>query len=279
MLPDEAEARAKLSELFRKQFAEMDELHDFSVKLIPFPLRIDAQPHLDRSTVDVALALYVKASRQFRGIQLLCEAGLGTDAYALARNLFETTLAVCFVLQPRFIPKRNGRRLTRVKGKPLSSRFRARLYIANLAFEQERMLRHWRTTTGLRRVAARTTDASIRKRVIDAEAVIGPDWTERLKQSHSYSGLSIKDLADSLNLRTSHATFYRSASWSTHATDAEAFFSAELTLDIAPSPRGITGAAGAASVLLLRCIDLLNHRLRRGHDSEVTKFARRIGAV
>ena len=92
MLPDEREARAKLLELFGHEFAQMSELHDFSVSLIPFPLRIEARRNLDKSTADVALALYVKACRQFRAIQLLCEGGLGGDAWALARNLFESSL-------------------------------------------------------------------------------------------------------------------------------------------------------------------------------------------
>lgn len=136
MLPGEAEARAKLLQLFDHEFAQMSELHDFSVGIISFPLRIESRPDLDRSTADVALALYVKACRQFRGIQLLCEGGLGSDAWALARNLFETTLAVCFVLQPRFTPKRDGKRVPKVKGKPLSSRLRAnafRKFVASIS--------------------------------------------------------------------------------------------------------------------------------------------------
>lgn len=75
MLPDEAEARAKLLELFRSEFVQMSELYDLSVRLISFPLKIAARPSLDKSTADVALALYVKACRQRRAIQLLCEAG------------------------------------------------------------------------------------------------------------------------------------------------------------------------------------------------------------
>jgi hypothetical protein len=68
MLPDEAEARAKLLHLFEHEFAQMFDLHDFSVSIISFPLRIESRCDLDRSTADVALALYVKACRQFRGI-------------------------------------------------------------------------------------------------------------------------------------------------------------------------------------------------------------------
>jgi ribosome-binding protein aMBF1 (putative translation factor) len=123
----------------------------------------------------------------------------------------------------------------KVKGKPLSTRFRARLYIANLAFEKERMLGQWLKTPGLLRTAKRAARLAIQERVKQAEAVIGADWAARLKRTRSYSGLSIKDLAESLKLTTSYATFYRSASWPTHATDAEMIFSAESTLDIAPS--------------------------------------------
>jgi hypothetical protein len=277
MLPDEAEARVKLLQLFEQEFAHMSELHDFSVGIMSFPLRIESRPDLDRSTADVGLALYVKACRQFRGIQLLCEGGLGSDAWALARNLFEATLAVCFVLEPRFTPKKDGKRVPKVKGKPLSSRFRARLYIANLAFEKERMLGQWLKTRGLRRTAKRASRLAIEERVRQAEAVIGADWTRRLKQTRSYSGLSIKDLAESLKLTTSYATFYRSASWPTHSTDADMIFSAESTLDIAPSPRGVGEAATAASILLLRCIDVVNHGMRLGKDAELLKFAKRIG--
>jgi hypothetical protein len=266
MLPDEVEARAKLMQVFEKEFAQMSELHDLSVSFVSFPLKVASGPDLDRSTADVSLALYVKALRQFRAIQVLCEGGLGTDAWALARNLFETTLALCFVLQPRFRPKRGGRPLAAVKGKPLSRRFRARLYIANISFEKERTLSQWQKTRGLRRTAKRAVRV-IEERVKQAESVIGPEWTERLKRSRSYSGLSIKDLAASLKLTTSYATFYRMASWPTHATDADMIFSQESTLDIAPSPRGIREAAAAASILLCRCADIVNDGLRLGRDT------------
>src|SRR5262245_57827488 len=209
MLPDEVEARAKLRQLFEKEFAKMSELHDLSVSIVSFPLKVASSPDIDRSTADVSAALYVKALRQFRAIQLLCEGGLGTDAWALCRNLFETTLALCFVLQPRFRPKKDGRPLAAVKGKPLSRRFRARLYIANISFEKERMLGQWQKTRGLRRTAKRAARVAIEERVKQAENVIGRDWTDRLKRNRSYSGLSIKDLAASLKLTTSYATFYR----------------------------------------------------------------------
>lgn len=89
--------------------------------------------------------------------------------------------------------------------------------------------------------------------------------------------MNIKDLADSLNLTTSYATFYRTASWPTHAIDADMTFSKESTLDIAPSPRGIREAGSAASILLLRCADVVNDGLRLGKDTEVARLAKRLG--
>jgi len=277
MLPDEVEAREKLTQLFSSEFARMSELHDLAVGIVSFPLTIESAPDLDRSTADVALGLYVKALRQFRAIQLLCEGGLGTDAWALARNLFETTLALCFVLQPRFRPKKDGRQLPSVRGKPLSRRFRARLYIANVVFERERMLGQWQKTRGLRRTAKRAARVAVEERVKQAEIVIGSEWADRLKRSRSYSGLSIKDLAASLKLTTSYATFYRMASWPTHAADADMVFSQPATLDIAPSPRGIREAGNAASILLCRCVEIANDGLRLGRDVDVASIVKQIG--
>ncbi len=279
MLPDETEARAKLRELFEREFEQFNALQLFSVALIPFPLKIQAHRGLDRAVVDVALGLYVKACRQFRGIQLLSEAGLGSDASALTRGLFETTLALKFVLAPRFVPRRNGKRLPNVKGKPLTVRFRARMYAANLAFEKLRMLDRWRATHGLKRKGVMALDTkAIEDSAQHAEGVLGAEWTARLKSAKSYSGLNMRDLACSANFRTSYETFYRMTSWPTHAVDADAMFAAESILDIAPSPRGIPQAIGWASLLILQCCDLVNSQLRLGRDEEIRTWATRLGA-
>lgn len=279
MPPDETEARAKLRTVFEEEFDQLAALQVLSVSLIPFPLRIDSHSTIDRSVVDVALGLYVKACRQIRGIQLLCEAGLGSDAYALTRHLFETTLALSFVLSPRVVLRQDGKRLPKVKGRPFSTRFRARLYIANLAFERERMLRRWKATKGLKRRGVTTLDVkAIQKRAQDGAAVIGPEWTARLRRSRSYSGLTIKDLAASLDFRTSYETFYRMSSWPAHAIDADAPFTGEFTLDIAPSARGVAKAISSASLLILKCCDDLNSALRLGKDADIAVRAARLGA-
>lgn len=79
----------------------MTALHNFAVSILNPQIKIRGSKGIDDSVVYVCLGLFVKACRQFRSVQRLCQAGLGSDAHALTRNLFETWLALMFVERRR----------------------------------------------------------------------------------------------------------------------------------------------------------------------------------
>ena len=146
MLPGERAVRLHLRRTFSNELRHMEALHNLAVRSLSRRLR--PQHGIDTHTLWVAAGLFAKACKQHRAIQILCRAGLGTDAHALTRNLFETTLALFFVLRKRVTLKQGGRRTARVDWRPLNSRLRSRLYNSNIQFEKQRAAKDWiRTPT------------------------------------------------------------------------------------------------------------------------------------
>ncbi len=280
MLPNEGSVRAELARAHNSDFAKMNSLHALAVSVIDPKVTIRQTPGIDGAVVKVSLGLFVKACRQFRSIQLLCEAGLGSDAHALTRNLFETSLALLFVARRRVTLKQNGKRLGRIGKQALGSRLRARLYLANSQFEAERTLNDWERTPGLKRSAARSFDAAaIRAESAEASRIIGAEWTKRLKDQRSYSGLNLRDWAVSLRMAQGYATVYRSASWSTHATDLQQFIvvtPSGIELKLEPSSDWIEPTTHGAPLALFMCVDVLNDRFRLGLDSKLTPHKERL---
>ena len=280
MLPNEGSVRAELARAHNSDFANMHSLQALAVSVIDPRITIRQSVGIVSTVVYVRLGLYVKACRQFRSIQLLCEAGIGSDAHALTRNLFETSLALLFVARRRVTLKRNGKRIGRVGKRALGSRLRARLYLANVQFEAERTLGDWERTPGLKRSAARSFDAvGIRGRSADAAQIIGVEWTKRLRDQKSYSGLNLREWAVSLGLAQPYAIVYRSGPWSTHATDLQQFVTrtdsgSELLLE--PSSDLIPQSIYSASRALLTCLDVMNDRFRLGLDSKLSPHKERL---
>jgi hypothetical protein len=282
MLPDEQIVRAELQSRFAEAFQGMSELLSFAVGVVTAgEIRLTRLRGVDSAVVQVALGLYVKACKQFRSILVLCEHGFGEDAHALTRNLFETAIALVFVLRHRVTLRSQGKTLPRVKGKPLTAKLRARLYVANIAFEHERTLNEWERTKGLRHAAKTLDKKGIPERVNAAEKAIGREWADRLKKRRTYSGTTVKDLALTLGLTQAYATLYRSASWSTHATDLTQFVrlapQAGTTLYLSPGDAWVPPTIRGASLLLVISIEFLNERFGLGHEERIQEEKHRLG--
>jgi hypothetical protein len=281
MLPNEPAVERDLASRFGNQFTEMTALHTFAVSILAPQITIKGSKGVDGSVVYVCLGLFVKACRQFRSVQHLCQAGLGSDAHALTRNLFETWLALMFVARRRVTLKQGKKRLGSVGKRALGSRLRARLYLANAAFESERVVKDWESTVGLKRSAKVKLDGqSIRMGAADAATAIGAEWTKRLKEKKSYSGLNLRELAHSFRVDAAYATLYRSASWSTHAVDLNQFLANTangLELKLEPSDDWIEPTIGGASLTLVCCIDVLNDRFHLALDSQLAPYKAKHG--
>jgi Family of unknown function (DUF5677) len=205
----------------------------FAKRLLTYWLKADKDTGLNKSSLPpivlrVVLAMSVKATRQFRSVIELCERGEAVDGAIIARSMFETALAVAFVLKPRFEPskfdeKGKVKKTIKVPGVTLTCEFRALLFAAHQVLQPERSAAKHADRPGLKRhskrmarIAANFGGAQLYKNAI------GPEWTKILKSPpFTYSGLSIANLARSLG-RTFpkwYDTVYGSQSEHVHAAD------------------------------------------------------------
>jgi hypothetical protein len=167
MLPEEEKARIEIERVLRAQLAEMRQTLELALAILPRDgkIRVTKTRDVDGSVVTLALALYAKAIKTFRGIEILCEGGLGQDAISLLRVLLETTLAILFVLQ------RN-------------SRFRSRMYAVHVLSKRLQVLRKWKETDGFKRKATKQLMRNVESSLHDAVQFLAQ--MPRLPRRHSY---------------------------------------------------------------------------------------------
>ncbi len=223
---------------------------------------------LDDFVVVVALGLVAKACKQYRAIGEMVELGLSEVADSNARMLFETMLAVHFILRPRVILKRDGKKLAAIKGKPLTTKFRTSLYLASDAFNGRKLAHGLLTTPGLKRQMSKEVRTEIVRQATEWEAEIGPEWAKRLKEG--YTGVKVINLAESLGFERLYHSIYRITSRGVHATDATGHIrldddpKAEWGFGAAPSTDGIANTLKLASLLLVKILEVADERLGLG---------------
>lgn len=202
----------------------------------------------------------------------------------MTRHLFETTLAVAFLLRHRITLRAHGTPLAQVPNRPLTTRFRAEMYIANVAFEKDRTRREFERTPRVKRHATRAGVATVAADVAAAEAILGPEWTRRLKAARSYSGLSIRDLALSLGLAPAYATAYRRGSWAVHPVHLTRYIEpndtgGQPTVYLAPATDDVETALRTANVLLRACVEFLNDRFGFGLETGIKEHGVHLGIL
>src|SRR5437899_2303953 len=118
MLPGEAPARRQVRAVHGALLRDTNVFHSFAVGLLAAgELNLQGVRDVDPVVALVTLGLFTKACWQHRSVQLLARSGLGADALALARCLFETALALGFVLKDRIRLRGDGKFLPRVPGR------------------------------------------------------------------------------------------------------------------------------------------------------------------
>jgi Family of unknown function (DUF5677) len=223
---------------------------------------------LDDFVVVIALGLVAKACQQYRAIGEMVELGLSEVADSNARMLFETMLAVHFILRPRVILKRDGKKLAAIKGKPLTTKFRTSLYLASDAFNGRKLAHGLLATPGLKRQMSKEVRTEIVRQATEWETEIGPDWAKRLKEG--YAGVKVINLAESLGFERLYHSIYRITSGGVHATDATGHIrldddpKAEWRFGAAPSTDGIANTLKFASLLLIKIFEVADERLGLG---------------
>jgi hypothetical protein len=257
MLPFEDRARQDVEADHPKELAESRELLQLALRMIGSDgqggLKIPGVPVpgvTDRAR-SLALGLYAKACKQFRGVIILAERGFGGEVTVLTRALFETTLAMNFIVNETVALVRDGKPFDPDPSRALTTDFRALLYGARAAFVQAKRYKQWSERPELTTsIHLRGDPSQIAAQTAAAKNAVGEKWWEALKGGQA--GLSVRNLADSLGVLSYYLVIYGDQSEVAHAGDGFMHFDlGDGSLDLAPAPDGIGGLLRLASLVLL----------------------------
>lgn len=269
--------------------SELATIFEFVRRMLRFWMEHPKNKWLDKSSLpadvlDLAMILNVQVYRHGRSTLELCQRGEGGDAMISCRALFETVLAMLFILKPRVglvavpeLDKATGKPKTTAAGTAkfravlhkrkaggivgkLSRSDRANLYLAHAAFQDKVFAKKCMTIPGCKRTG-RLVDRSITPSVVTHfEGRVGPEWAYILTHHpHTYSGLSVSDLAKELHPRMFqwYSTIYSYQSRVVHAADALrcATRVGGIIRPVYFSPdHELMGTLEALSMLLLTCM-------------------------
>jgi Family of unknown function (DUF5677) len=211
-LPDEDAVRRSIARKHRQDFELAGRFLDFATGVLTGLSIQGAPPGTDALSTLVSICLLVKMCKQTRSVLALANLGLREDVESLIRLQFEAMLATLFILSPRVVLKRGGKRVKPVVDVPFNSSFRAKLYIAHASAQDRKMFDEMKKTAGIKRTAGKQVLASLRSDADGWAKDIGIDWAERQKQGKGYAGLPLCDLAASLRLGALYASLYRHTS-------------------------------------------------------------------
>jgi Family of unknown function (DUF5677) len=289
MLPFENDVRHEIETAFKKELAEARELLRLALDM----LGSDGNGNLTVPSTRVpgvgdwarllALGLHAKACKQFRTIIMVGEAGFGGEMTVLTRSLFETALAIEFIMKERVVLKRDGNEIDIDPSRPLTTDFRAQLYGARVALLTEKRLKDWDEYPELKEIKAilgNPADVAVQAAV--AKSAVGEAWWKALKKG--LAGLTVKALADSLGVLGYYVMIYGDQSEVAHAGDGFSHFDvaddgSHGRLDLSPSPDNIGRGLRLACLIFLGCLTSVHNRLQFGPtvDSVLDAFAARLG--
>jgi hypothetical protein len=289
MLPFEERVRQDVKTDHHKELTECHELLHLALEMIGcddsgnLDIPSTPVPGVEDTARSLALGLYAKACKQFRGIIILGERGFGGEVTVLTRSLFETTLALNFIMNESVTLRREGKEFDPDPTRSLTTDFRALLYGAHAAFMESKRYRQWSERPELSSsIGVRGDPKAIDAQTAAAKQVVGEKWWDALKGGQA--GLSVRNLAESLGVLSYYLVIYGDQSEATHAGDGFMHFDVEDdrmhgSLDLSPSPAGIGGLLRLASLVFLSCLTGIHNRLQFGDqvDSALDAFAARFG--
>jgi hypothetical protein len=274
--------------------ADLSPEFDFAERLYRFWMRRYCselvRPDLPPRVITVGVLLTTQACRLYRSIIEECRRSEGLCANVLARSLYETLIALRFVLKRslRIIiapsspgaltyvaraPSRNNRAIGNAS---LTREHRASLYLLHVQFESERLLRKCgatpRSKRALRLKRLRSDPAAQRARAA-MEQFVGLEWLYVLShEPHTYSGLSIESLArlvgPNRRLGQWYAGHYHIEPGQIHAVAVHRHSRIGSDGGIEPSLHSpvdeIRDTIQIAATMLLACMATVQNEVRRG---------------
>lgn len=276
MLPFEDQVRQEVQAEYPRDLAESRKLLHLAMDMIGSDgnggVNISSAPIpgvTDRAR-SLALGLYVKAIKQFRGIIILGERGFRSEVTILTRTLFETALAINFIMNETVALKRDGKPFDPDPSRRLTTDFRALLYGAHAAYVQAKRYKQWGERPELRSsMHLRGHQSQIDAQTAQVRNAVGERWWDALKGGQA--GLSVRNLADSLGVLSYYLVIYGDQSDVAHAGDGFMHFDLDddgTWLDLAPSSAGIGGLLRLAGLVFLACLTGIHNRLNFGLETE-----------
>lgn len=114
---------------------------------------------------------------------------------------------------------------------------------------------------------------------------IGPEWVKRQSDRNSYSGLSVKDLADSVSMSFLYSMFYKPACSGVHGADARKFIDiaqredGTLVFSATSGPKGVAEALVLSSLAMLDVLCVADARMGLGKKEDLTVLASKVGTM
>ncbi len=276
MLIDEQQVADEISKRDAHQLALADECVAVGTELLArTTLKVLKRAGITQQVVHVTAGLLVKATRLLRATRLLYGRGLAAEGDILVRTLFETLVAVRFVLKPRVTLRENGTPLAKIPGKPLTTHFRACLYFAHQELEYQKGL------VG-RRGFTKKDRQHVADRVDLALKTIGTEWAKRLKGGN-YAGVHLRALCGSIGIGHIYDALYRPLSWAVHARDASSHVQLDLKnnrfiVKVAATLPSDAKKLESASMLYVYTLALADARLDLELKAKVDDLAQRLSA-
>ena len=270
MFPHEEEVRHRIEAAFAAELSFSADVFKLGLDAIGWDdqdeggrVTVTRRKGVNDLTFYLALGLFAKVCNQHRSVTLLCRRGYGDAASILTRAMFESVLALHFLLKPRINLKENGKPFKPDPKKSLTTQFRSWLYLAHAAFQDEELLNNFQGTPLLKSLAKRLGDpATIAALAQEAEKRIGAHWASRVRK-RGFAGVSIRDLAESLRVLPWYKSVYALQSTSVHAGDALAFVEPHgqgfhCSLGLGPNTELVKGILRAVNPLFLGAVAIMD---------------------
>ena len=249
-LPNEQPIAAEIATAFEANMQSMTDLHNAVVSMFGGNWTVTKPRGIDVVVANAAAVLLTKACKTYRAVQILCAAGLGTDAGVAARTLFETMVAVMFILQK-------------------NSKQRARMFHASRGEQHLKMLNHMKATPGLKRQATKKMFA----KAIDDRDTWRRQFPATIDVKRHWSGLSNLEAAvKAVRGQGMYALFYRHTSSFAHVADFRDHIDVSeetgtIIYKLEPSLDHIDGQIVISRLMLWLIAARINERLGLGFDA------------
>lgn len=252
---------------------------------------------LPAQVLNVAAMLDVQASRLFRAVIEECRRGEAYAANIISRSLFETVLALRFVLarkrlriavdqaktkggnpkvdaagNPIYYSKPVNSSTPKAQIRRLTQKQRADLYLAHALFQDERSAKQLATIPNMKR-KVRKLSSNAQNLIASCENEIGSEWTSVLRNTRSYSGLNVEVLAKLMGkpFKRWYETVYGFQSRNVHAADpfrnVTIADGEKLSAAYVSSVGGVRQALVTAITLMFIAIDTIQKSV--GYGAEV----------